>query len=175
MQLYDSGMFLEQIAKTMHFSLGYVRRLVEYHFESTSQPKPDGRKRRATLPRKQTRECLYREKSEAAMALWNEGKPYLAIAQDLNCSDYTARKAVEYAHGVRGLVVPTARQRRQQALERVKALYDAGLQYKEIATTLGYTTSGVRGMLKDWARAHREQLPDGRTRRHGIDRKDCDG
>lgn len=102
------------------------------------------------------------------MALWNEGKPYLAIAQDLNCSDYTACKAVEQAHRVRGLSVQTARQRRQQVLERVKALYDAGLQYKEIAAMLGYTVGGVRGMLKDWFKAHGVQLPDGRSRRKTI-------
>ena len=164
--LYDQGLMNKQIAQELGCCPAKVTNLLDYAFEKRGGKRPDGRKRRATLKKKQMTTAKYQESADEAKRLWEKGLSAVEIGRRIGCSDTTAWKAIAHWHRVRGLPIPNAKTRRERIMNRAKQLYDAGWEIKEIAAELGYTSRGMKLLLERWFEAHGQEMPDGRSRRH---------
>ena len=132
---------------------------------------PDGRKRRAGLPRKQAGQPLYEQLAEAAKGLWDAGLAEVQIAARLGCSPPTAAAAVASWHAARGLPAPSHAGRRTALVDKMKACYDQGLPIREIAREVGLCGRSVTLLLRERFASLGQAMPDGRTRRAALQQK----
>src|SRR5208283_2410224 len=72
-ELYDQGFMNCQIAATLGCGRNWVTKLIRYWFESRGMEMPDGRKRRASLPKKQVGPTMYQELADSAKRMWDDG------------------------------------------------------------------------------------------------------
>jgi orotate phosphoribosyltransferase-like protein len=163
--LYDQGLMHRQIAAALGCGRNWVTRLLRHWFESRRMDVPDGRKRRSSLARKQVGAALYKQLSDAAKAMWDEGLADVQIAERLGCSPPTVAAAVAHWHTVRGMAVPTHAERRAALVERMKGLYDQGRLVKEIAGEVGMSSRSVTLLLRERFQALGQPMADGRKRR----------
>jgi transposase len=169
--LYDQGLLHSQIAEALHCGRNWVTKLLRHWFESRELPVPDGRSRRATLPKKQVGPTLYQRLADGAKALWDEGQSDVQIAVRLGCSPPTAAAAVSHWYTSRGLTAPSHAERRAALVDRMQALYGQGLKVREIARSVGTCSRTVTLLLRERFESLGQALPDGRTRRAALERK----
>jgi hypothetical protein len=167
-QQYDQQRLNNEIAEDLNLHRSQVTELLQYWSQKHGQELPDGRKRRSTLARKQRRTPDYKAIAERVKTLWDDpgNLAVVEIARQLNTTDTTAWKALGYWHRSRGLPVLTAKGRRQRIMTRAKAMFDAHVEIREIATALGYTPRGMKLLLKEAFAQAGEEMPDGRAHRH---------
>ena len=106
--------------------------------------------------------------AEPAKALWDKNLSVLEISRNLKCSAPTAERAVTFAYESRGLRAPNVKSRRGEIITWVKQLFDQDWWLKNIAAEVGYSTTTVRAMLKEWHAENGQAMPDLRSRRHRI-------
>jgi hypothetical protein len=166
--LYDKDFLEKEIADQLHLHRSQVSMLLKHWEKKHGQKLPDGRKRRATLPRKQQNTPVYKAIADDAAVLWNDPANLAVqeIARRLSTSDTTAWKAIAYWHRNQGLPVPTAKQRRERTMARAKMMFVDNMEIKEIAKLLGYTARGMKLLLKEAFARSGELMPDGRAHRH---------
>ena len=167
-ELYDKGFLAKDIADQLHLHRSQVSMLKKHWEEKHGQLLPDGRKRRATLVRKQQKTPDYKAIADDVKALWDDpaNLSVLEIARRLGTSDTMAWKALAWWHRSRGLPVPTAKERRERIMIRAKAMFDGDIEIKDIAAVLGYTARGMKLLLKEIFTRNGEAMPDCRARRH---------
>jgi hypothetical protein len=166
--LYDQDVLGKDIADQLGLHRSQVSMLLKHWDQKHGQKLPDGRKRRATLARKQQKTPVYKDIADAAKDLW-ENPTNLAVvevARRLETTDTTAWKALAHWYRTHGLPAPTAKQRRERIMARAKAMFDDLIEIKEIAAVLGYTTRGMKLLLKEVFARNGEVMPDCRARRH---------
>ena len=166
--LYDQDVLEKDIADQLGLHRSQVSMLLKHWEQKHGEKLPDGRKRRATLARKQRKTPVYKEIAEVAKDLWEDptNLAVVEIARRLETTDTTVWKALAHWYRSHGLPAPTAKQRRERIMARAKAMFDELIEIKEIASALGYTTRGMKLLLKEvFARAG-EEMPDCRARRH---------
>lgn len=165
-KLYDQGYMNVEIAKILGWSKSQVTKILKFWFESRGLTMPDGRARRSTLPQKQSVVPQYQRIVEEAKRLWDANFAVVEIARRLDCCDMTVWKAIAEWHRVRGLPIPTAKDRRQRLMQRGRQLYEEGCQIKDIAAELGYSPRGMKLLIEQSYKAEGREMPDGRSRRH---------
>lgn len=168
--LYDQGLLNKEIAVQLGCNRNWVTKLLNHWFTSRGLPMVDGRKRRSSLPRKQTGETLYEQLADQAKQLWDEGLADLQIAARLACSPPTASAAVAYWFRSRGQEPPTHAERRNALIDRMKEFYDQGKSIREIAKGVGMCTRSVTLLLRERFASEGKVMPDGRTRRRTRDK-----
>lgn len=164
-ELYDQGLLNLQIAARLGCARNHVTRLLRHWFESHGLPMPDGRMRRAGLPRKQSQAPLYEQLAELAKAAWDEGLADVQIAARLGCSPPTAAAAVAFWHTSHGLEVPTHAARRAELVDGMHQQHTQGKQIREIAREVGLCSRTVTLLLRERFASLGQEMPDGRTRR----------
>ena len=167
-ELYDTDFLEKDIGGQLGLHRSQVSMLLDYWEEKHGETLPDGRQRRATLPRKQQKTPLYREIADAVKVLWDDPAKLavVEIARRLKTTDTTVWKALAYWHRSRGLPAPTSKQRRERIMARAKAMFEDNIEIKEIAAALGYTARGMKLVLKEVFARSGEAMPDCRARRH---------
>ena len=172
MELYDSGLMIQEIAEQTGWHRNRVTKLVNRWFLSQGMPMPDSRSRRETLPKKQRETPAYQKIADEVRELWLEGVSDLEMARRFVCSDVTVQKAFAWWHTSKNLQVPNKETRRLALRNRVKRLYDERVPLKEIAKQVGVSDVTARQLLEDWHAAHGLSMQDRRTRRHLPDVED---
>jgi hypothetical protein len=167
-ELYDKEILEKDIADQLHLHRSQVSMLLDHWSIKHGQPLPDGRKRRPTLARKQQKTPDYKAIADDVKALWDDPAylSVLEIARRLSTTDTMVWKALAWWYRSRGLTVPTAKERRERIMIRAKAMFDADMEIKDIAAVLGYTTRGMKLLLKEIFSRNGEVMPDCRARRH---------
>jgi hypothetical protein len=169
--LYDQGLLSCQIAAVLGCNRNWVTKLLKHWFASRGLAMPDGRMRRAGLPRKQAGLPLYEQLAEAAKGLWDAGLAEVQIAARLGCSPPTAAAAVTSWHTAPGLPAPSHAGRRTALVDQMKALYDRGLPLREIAREVDLCGRSVTLLLRERFASLGQAMPDGRTRRAASEAK----
>jgi hypothetical protein len=132
----------------------------------------------------------YRESTEAegladrVKELYDRGLLIKAVARELGIRRNLARRALACWYQQRGLDVPDGRSRRsslaephdtpplyQRVAEQAKRLWDDQLLIQEIAQQMGCNRETVTKAVAFWHDSRGLPIPDGRTRRKGLDRK----
>jgi site-specific DNA recombinase len=136
---YDQNLLEQEIADELDINRNQVTELLQYWSVKHGQVLPDRRNRRTTLTRKQRKIPTYIEIAGKAAGLWNNPANFsvLEIAHRLVTSDTMIWKALAYWHRIRGLPIPTAKDRRERVMLRTRQLYENGVQIKDIAATFG--------------------------------------
>jgi DNA invertase Pin-like site-specific DNA recombinase len=173
-QLYDQGLLHSQIAEALHCGRNWVTKLLRRWFESRGLPVPDGRRRRATLPKKQVGPTLYQRLADGAKALWDEGQSDVQIAARLGCSPPTAAAVVSHWYTSRGLKAPSHAERRAALVDRMQVLYAQGLKIREIARSVGTCSRTVTLLLRERFESLGQAMPDSRTRQAALGREGSD-
>ncbi len=165
-ELYDKGLLGKDIAEQLGLHRSQVSMLVKYWAEKHGETLPDGRQRRATLPGKQQKTPDYKAIAEAVRLLWDDSTnlSVLEIARRVGTSDTMVWKALAWWHRERGLPVPTAKERRERIIVRAKQMFRDDIEFKDIASALGYSERGIKPLLKEAFARDGETMPDGRTR-----------
>lgn len=88
-ELHDQGLLNKEIAVRLGCGRNWVTKLLQGWFGARGQVLPDGRKRRASLVRKQVDPAAHERRAEEAKALGGEGLADVQIAARLNCSPFT--------------------------------------------------------------------------------------
>lgn len=168
MILYRKDLLGKEIGEKLGLHRSQVTMLLQHWATKHGQELPNGHKRRAALLRKQTKTPKYQELADPAKALWDlpENLAVLEIGRRLRTNDTIVWKAIAFWHRVRGLPVPTAKDRRMRTMQRARQLYEEDVEIKDIAATLGYTPRGIKLLLKESFALTGEKMPDGRSRRH---------
>jgi DNA invertase Pin-like site-specific DNA recombinase len=167
-RLYDQGLLSSQIAAKLGCGRNWVTKLLQHWHAKYGVPMEDGRKRRASLARKQAGTALYEELADAAKALWDAGHADVQIAERLGCSPPTAAAAVAHAHTARGLPAPSHAQRREALVDRMMELYEANRSIRDIAGEVSMCTRSVTLLLRKRFAALGRPMADGRGRRADI-------
>ena len=164
-QLWHQDLLNQEIAERMGCLASYVTKLLHHWFDSRGLPRPDGRRRRARLAKKQMAMPVYKQLADKVVQLVDMGLSNLAIAKQLRTSDATVAKVIKWWSSTRQTPVPTTKERRLKMLERAKQLYEDGVLLKEIASEADYTPRGMKLALEKYYVDLGEKMPDGRTRR----------
>lgn len=99
----------------------------------------------------------YRERNERIFKAWNEGEPAWYIGEREGMTETQVGSLINHHRGLgRNLVLH--RKRNRQDWGRVKALYDQGATYREIAEKLGTTRENVNQLVQSM-RAKGYDLP----------------
>jgi DNA invertase Pin-like site-specific DNA recombinase len=113
-------------------------------------------------------------------ALWDAGLTYREIAAQVGWNRNIVAAAVARWHREQGLEPPDGRSCKKrlsrkslpEALaEEAKRLFDQNLLLQEIATHLGCSRDTVTQAIAYWFRSRGLEVPDGRTRRKGLQPK----
>jgi len=124
------------------------------------------------------------ERSERAKELYDQGLLGIDIAAALGCKRSVVTKLLKHWFTSRGLEMPDGRSRRHQLprksaktprheaiADQVKQLADAGWLLQDIALELRCDRNQVTKALAYWYTSRDLPVPDGRTRRKGLDQK----
>ncbi len=122
--------------------------------------------------------------SERAKKLDDEGLMRAQIANRLGCSRSRVTALLKHWHESRGLEMPDGRSRRaslkqkhidpplyQRIADEVMALCQQGMLLQEISDRLQVDRNTITSTVRWWHEARGLPVPDGRTRRKGLDRK----
>lgn len=164
-RLYDEGLLNKEIAQKMNCSPANVTKLLFYWFDSRGLPRPDNRRRRAELEKKQTTIPLYQRVAGDVNRLVEDGYSDSTIARELGVSGFTVSRATAWSYRSRGQMVPTSSDRRQKKLERARLMYRRGMLIEDIAPKVGYSARGLTLALREYLEKLGETMPDGRSRR----------
>ena len=166
--LYDKDYLEKDIVDELQLHRSQVTLMLHHWEQKHGEKLPDGRKRRATLARKQQKTPDYKAIAEEVKILWDDptNLSVLEIARRLRTNDTMVWKALAWWHRSRGLPVPTAKDRQERIKLRAKAMFDAHIEIKDIAAALGYTPRGMTLMLKEVFARNGEVMLDRRARRH---------
>jgi DNA invertase Pin-like site-specific DNA recombinase len=170
-QLYDRGLLNQQIAAALGCGRNWVTKLLHRWFAARGLAMPDGRKRRATLPRKQGSAARYEQLADEAKGLWDEGLADVQIATRLGCSPPTVAAAVAHWHASRGLPAPSQAARRAALVDRMQGLYEEGRMIREIAREVKMCSRSVTLLLRERFASLGRSMPNGRQRRAVLKRK----
>ena len=114
------------------------------------------------------------------MELFQQGKLYTAIANELGIDRHQVAAAVRIWHERQGLPAPLDGRVRRATVpekrlnksaefkaiaEKAKALYDEDLLIEQIAEKLGYCRDTIHDSLVYWFESRGQKMPDGRNRR----------
>lgn len=171
-ELHDRGLMSCQIAAELGCGRSCVTKLIKHWFMSRGLPVPDGRKRRATLAKKQTDPTLYEQLAEEAKIHWDEGLADVQIAARLGCSPPTVVAAVAHWHTSRGMPVPSHVERQKALVDQMQSHYKQGLMIREIAQSVGMCSRSVTLLLRERFENLGRPMPDGRERRAMLGGKD---
>ena len=165
---YDQHLLEIEIAKELDLNRNQVTKLLQYWSVKHGQAIPDGRKRRTTLTRKQRKTPMYLEIADEVAGRWNDPAKLsaLEIANQFGKNDAMIWKALAYWHQIRGLPIPTAKDRRERIMLRARQMFESGVQIKDLAIRFGYTTRGMTLLLQESYARTGEKMPDGRVHRH---------
>jgi len=163
--LYREGVMEKEIAKELGCSRSKVTKLLDHAFEKRGEKRPDGRKRRGELAKKQAETPVYQQIAEEAARLAENGCRKLAIGRRFNVSDATVAKAIAFWYQSQGRPVPTAADFRKMMLRRARTMYRGGMLITDIAAELGYGARGMELALKKYMAELGETMADGRARR----------
>jgi site-specific DNA recombinase len=172
---YDQNLLKQEIADELDINRNQVTDLLQNWSAKHGQVLPDGRKRRTTLTRKQRRTPTYVEIANKAADLWNNpaNLSALEIARQLDTSDTMFWKALAYWHRIRGLPIPTAKDRRERIMLRVRHFYEVEkVEIKQIATMFHYTPRGMKLLIQESYARTGEKMPDGRSHRQAHNKAD---
>lgn len=164
-RLWDQGLLNKLIAQEMGLLPSYITKLIHHWHDVRNLPRPDNRRRRAELERKQIKTPKYKQIADKVSNLVDKGCSNLAIARNLNVSDATVCKAITWWFKSRGLPVPTAADRRSKMLAKARVMLHHGMLIKDIAAELGYSPRGLKLALVEYLAELGETMPDGRSRR----------
>lgn len=164
---YDAGLLSKDIAEECHLHRSQVSMLLDHWEKKHGQSLPDGRKRRATLAKKQQKVPDYKVMADKVKALWDDpaNLSVLEIARRLGTNDTMVGKALAWWHRSRALPVPTAKDRRERTMLRAKQMYKDRIEIKEIAAALDYSARGMKLLLEEALARDGESMVDGRSRR----------
>ena len=122
--------------------------------------------------------------SEKAKALYDTGMMNAKIAIELGCARNYVTKLLKYWFESRGLVMPDGRSRRgelqqkhlepplyQRIADEVMVLFQCEMLLQDIADTLAIDRNTVTSAIRWWHEVRGLPVPDGRTRRKGLDVK----
>ena len=122
--------------------------------------------------------------SKRAKELHDEGMMNAEIAEQLGCSRSRLTKILKHWFESRGLEMPDGRSRRaslgkkhlepplfQEIADDVMRLYDLEVLMQDIAEQLNVDRNTVTSTVRWWHESKGLPVPDGRTRRKGLDRK----
>lgn len=164
-QLYDQGLMNQEIAEQLNIWRSQVTRYLKHWSKLHGEPLPDGRTRRASLPRKTMEVHQYERVAEEAVALMHKGFSDARIGKKLGCSAFVAGKAIRHWHRIRNLPTPTTRQRREARARLAKGLHDEGLEMKAIAKELECSLPTLCRLLDIAYELEGRERPDGRSLR----------
>ena len=101
---YDAGLLEKDIAEELHLHRSQVSMLLKHWAKKHDQTLPDGRKRRATLARKQQKTPGYEAIANDVKALWDDPAIFsvVEIGRRLGTNDTMAWKALAWWHRIRG-------------------------------------------------------------------------
>ena len=168
-RLWDQGLLCKAIAQEMGCLPSYVTKLLQHWFDCRGVLRPDNRRRRSELGKKQTDTPEYQRIAQDVIRQVDEGYSKLAIARQFKTSDTTVAKSIAWWCKSHGLPVPTAKDLRRKMLQRAKAMFDEGMLIKDIASELGYTSRGLKLALDKFLGELGVSMPDGRCRRGNAD------
>lgn len=122
--------------------------------------------------------------SERAKELYDQGLMNAEIARRLGCSRSRVTALLKHWFKSNGLKMPDGRSRRaslkkkhvepplyQEIADDVMALWHQGVLLQDIADRLRVDRNTVTATVRWWHEDHDLPVPDGRTRRKGLDRK----
>jgi DNA invertase Pin-like site-specific DNA recombinase len=126
----------------------------------------------------------FEDDADLAWQLYNEGWLCKRIAERLGCSRSNVTKLLKYAAAARGVVLEDGRRRRvtlaesqmepakyRKIADQVKQLCDQGLLLSEIAEQLSCDRNTITQAIAYWHASRGLPVPDGRTRRKSLERK----
>jgi site-specific DNA recombinase len=164
-ELYDQNLLSAQIAARMGCARNHVTKLLQFWHESRGLVMLDGRKRRATLAKKQTGTPLHEALADEAKSLWDEELADVQIAERLGCSPPTAVAAVEHWFRSHGQSMPSHEDRRRYVMDRMVRLYEEGKPLRAIAVEVGMCSRSVTLLLRERLQQDGRIMQDGRNRR----------
>ena len=125
-RLYDQGMLGKQIARTLNLSGAGVTSLLNRWFKSRGLEKPDGRKRRHTLPQPFEDLPLYQRIAGRVKEMIDAGELIGDIAAELDVDRNTITRAMKFAYESQGLPVPDGRTRRINMERKSRSKHERG-------------------------------------------------
>jgi len=168
-RLWDQGLLNKLIAKEMGLLPSYITKLLNHWHDTRGLPRPDNRRRRATLDRSLIETPKYQQIADEVVRLSSLGLSDLAVGRELGVSGFVVGKAYEWWHAQRDLPIPTAADRRRERLSRAREMLRDNVPLKEIAKKIGYSTRGLKLALREYLAELGEEMPDGRSRRTRSD------
>jgi site-specific DNA recombinase len=113
-EMVDRGMLLTAIAEELKIDRHQVTAALRVWYEKRGLPAPpDGRVRRATVPKKNLAEPVFRLIAEEVKGLYDQGLLIEEIAERVGRTRATIRAALEYWFRSRGEPMPDGRNRRK--------------------------------------------------------------
>ncbi|MHB1037331.1 MAG: recombinase family protein [Pirellulales bacterium] len=119
MALYHEGLPNKQIALELGCSRSGVTQLLDRAFAARGEKRPDGRKRRWTLPRDESSTPAFQRIADQVKELMDAGVLLQEIAERLGCDRDTVTHAKDYWYESRGLTAPDGRSRRKELDRKV--------------------------------------------------------
>jgi site-specific DNA recombinase len=164
-RLYDEGFMCKEIAQEMNLWRSQVTQLLKHWCKRHGESLPDGRKRRATLPRKTIEVHPYERIADDAAALMLQGLCDAKIAKKLGCRDFVVTKAIRHWHRIRNLAVPTTKERRNARAKLAKQLVDSGRTFNSAAAELECSMPTFCKLMDLAYKLEGRERPDGRSQR----------
>ncbi|MHB1035510.1 MAG: recombinase family protein [Pirellulales bacterium] len=119
MALYNEGRPNKQIALELGCSRSGVTQLLDRAFAARGEKRPDGRKRRWTLPRDESSTPVFQKIADQVKGLMDAGVLLQEIAERLGYDRDTVTHAKDYWYESRGLTAPDGRSRRKELDRKV--------------------------------------------------------
>ena len=157
-----------EIANVLGVSPSRLTKLLHDAYSARGEEMPDGRVRRANLPKKNQRPPNYQQIADRAVALMqSKGFADGKIGKKLGgYSAFVVGQAIRWWHESHGLPVPTSQERRLARAMLAKALIDSGREMQSAAEELECSTNTLRRLLDIAYLSQGQTRPDGRSRRH---------
>ncbi len=122
-RLFDNGLLIREIGEQIGIPRSLAVRAIKHAFAELGQKMPDGRTRRASLPRKHVQPPHYQRIADEVARLCHEGRLLADIAEQLGVDRNTVTQSIRWWHESRGLSVPDGRLRRKTLRVKTRKPY----------------------------------------------------
>ena len=111
--MYQQGVLMSEIGVRLGRKKSYVTKLIRRACKVHGVEFVDGRKRRASLAKKNATPAMYQTIIPEVMQRYEAGQLVCEIAGALNCDKATVKKALDEGYAARGEQAPDGRHRRK--------------------------------------------------------------